>query len=264
MSGFHALLLGIVQGLTEFIPVSSSGHLVIAPLVLGWKEQPLVFDVVLHLGTSLALLVYFAQDIIHILKKDRKMIGYLIVGSIPAGLLGVVLGDVIESAFRGMVSVAAFLIIGSFIMYLADNSYKYGFAQKLKHMLGKDMTMYKAFVIGIFQSFALFPGVSRSGSSISAGMLFGLSREQAARFSFLLSIPVILGAGVLKVSEAYKQLEYISFSAVFLGFMASFLAGVFAINFLLKYLKNNSLKIFIIYRCILAAILLIVYFGIIV
>ena len=263
MVAFQALTLGILQGLTEFIPVSSSGHLVITPIILGWKEQPLVFDVVLHLGTSLALIVYFSQDLIEIATKDRKMLSYLVIGSVPAGILGVSLGGVIEANFRGLAYVAAFLIIGSFIMYLAEKSYKYTFMQRARHVFGKDMTNSKAFVIGIFQSLALFPGISRSGASISAGMLFGLSREQAARFSFLLSIPIILGAGLFKIVDAYVQLTYVPFSSVFFGFMASFFAGIFAINFLLRYLKNNSLQLFIIYRCVLATILLLVFFGII-
>lgn len=266
MLWYEALILGIIQGLTEFIPVSSSGHLVVTPLLFGWDSQPLVFDLILHLGTATALIYYFRFDLLNIAKnlfseienekKDANKYTYesqlgifIIIGSIPAALLGYFLDDFIESTFRSIFSVAILLLLGSILMFYAEyrNS-------KIEFKSG--VTARKSFFIGLFQSLALFPGFSRSGSTLSGGMLLGLDREYAARFSFLLSIPVILGAAILKIASASDvELMQVGLSAIVLGYFSSTVVGYMAIKFLLNFLKNHSLYIFVIYRILLAGIL---------
>lgn len=265
MGIFEAALLGIVQGFTEFLPVSSSGHLVVLPQVFGLGSQPLVFDVVLHLGTVFALVYYFHKDLLSIAKglyadfSSKKQFNkysapgkigvFILIGSLPAGFLGVLLENYIEVNLRSVASVVIFLTVGSLLMYGAEV-----FRQKVKK---KNLDSRGALAIGLFQSLALFPGVSRSGATISGGMLFGLSREEAARFSFLLSVPIVVLAGLFKVSGGLADgtLSSIGFLPLFVGFIASFGSGILAISFLLKFLKSNALYIFVAYRVLLAFIL---------
>ncbi|MFZ5424667.1 MAG: undecaprenyl-diphosphate phosphatase [Patescibacteria group bacterium] len=259
MSLLQALLLGLIQGITEFVPVSSSGHLVIVPQLIDITVQSLVFDLILHVGTVFALLVYFWKDVFSItlsLFKDLISRGvkfsqyskmgklglYVAVSFIPAAVFGFFLDSLIESTFRSVFSVAVILLIGTVFMLLADLRYKEG--------QNKDFSLVPCLTIGFAQVLALFPGFSRSGATISAGILLGLSRVQAARFSFLMSIPVILGAA------AYKLISLPSYSEVltlptFAGFASSFVVGILAIQFMLKYLGKRSLRLFIIYRFLL-------------
>ena len=264
MTFLHALVLGIVQGLTEFIPISSSGHLVIFPLILKWTEQPLFFDTTLHLGTAVALVIYFYKDIINLLvgftndvvsrkrfskySENGKLALYIIVGSIPAGIIGLVFGDIFESYFRSVLSVALFLTFGTILMFLAERHYL-----KRKE---RDLNLSKSIAIGFFQALALFPGVSRSGASISGGMFLGLDREKAAKFSFLLSVPIVVMAGVFKLVSSYTLFAIENKLNLFTGFTASFVVGLLCINFLMKFLKSNNLYSFIIYRLILVVFLL--------
>jgi undecaprenyl-diphosphatase len=248
MNIFQATVLGIIQGLTEFLPVSSSGHLIIFPTVFGWEVQSLAFDVVLHLGTATALIAYFWKDILNIVSKDRKLGLYIIVGSIPAAIAGLFLEDYVSNIFRSVYYVLAFLLVGSVIMFISE---KVGNWAK-----NREVGMKEGLIIGIFQALALFPGVSRSGSTLSGGMLLGLSRENAARFSFLLSIPVVLGAGFLELSKVSVPLNGVSNLVLGAGFVSSFIAGTLAIKFMLNFLKNNTLKGFIVYRIILVLVLL--------
>ena len=252
MDIIQALTLGIVQGLTEFLPVSSSGHLILLPSIFGWEVQSLAFDTVLHLGTVGALIIYFWKDLVQVI-WDKKMLGLLVIGSIPAAALGFLLGDFLEVQFRSAQFVALFLLVGSLLMFVAERVYK-----KVWHServeTPESLSYTKGFVIGLFQSLALLSGVSRSGSTMSGGMLLGLTREAAARFSFILSIPVVVGAGLFKVVESYQELSLdLSLLA---GFLASFLVGMLAISYLLKFLKSNTLSVFILYRVLLAAIIL--------
>jgi undecaprenyl-diphosphatase len=266
MDILQALLLGIVQGLTEFLPVSSSGHLVIFPQIFGWEEQPLVFDTTLHLATALALLVYFWKDLASIaiafkvdfnffkfdLKKyslDGKVGWAIVAGSIPAAILGYLFEDAFESYFRAVWTVALFLILGSVLMLIAE---------RFSRIKTEEVNMKKGFIIGIFQALALFPGISRSGATISGGMLLGLSREKAARFSFLLSMPIVVGAGLLKVYTSAGELVMLSWEPVIVGFVASFISGMLAIGFLLRFVKTHRLYVFIVYRIVLALLLLII------
>ncbi len=260
MTWFQALILGVIQGLTEFLPISSSGHLVVLPLLLNWESRGLFFDVILHLGTSCALIIYFKKDIFAIIKgilinrksKEAKLGVSVLLGTIPAVVLGFLFESSIEEQFRSGVSVASFLILGTLIMIAAE----YIGAHKEK----SGINGLKALIIGFFQALALFPGVSRSGATISGGMFTKLSREDAARFSFLLSIPVILGAAAFKIIEMIRMpiitLDYLNLAV---GFGASLLMGYIAIDFLLKFLKSRSLWVFIIYRLLLAIFLFVTF-----
>ncbi len=274
MSIIQALVLGIIQGLTEFIPVSSSGHLVALSTFsksIGWQEQPLVFDTTLHLSTSLALIICFwsdLKDIISSFLKDvfsshtfkfkkyssNSILGLkVIVGSIPVGIFGIVFGDVLEN-YRNVIGVAVFLIFGSFLMFIGEKSIK-------KRLIVKDeISIWKSFKVGLIQVLSLFPGVSRSGSTISGGMIFGLSRKESTRFSFLLSIPVVLAAGVFKLYSSFDYLNAADAFPMFIGFLSSFVVGMSAIKFMLKFVRKNKLYPFIYYRLILAVFLLITVF----
>lgn len=268
MSVFEAVLLGLVQGLTEFLPVSSSGHLVLLPRLLGWDPHPLSFDVTLHLGTMLAVLLYFRTDFVqltcctirdaishrHGLHRWSAMgrLGLLIIlGSIPAALVGGLLGDVIEEHARSAWLVAVLLVAGGLLMLAAE---KWGQAEAGLERLDGARTL----VVGIAQACALLPGVSRSGATISAGMLSGLARPAAARFSFLLAAPVILGAGLKELPNIRNAAaEGVGWDALFLGCLISFLAGVAAIHGLLRYVATRSLAAFAWYRFGLALVIVV-------
>ena len=266
-----ALVLGIFQGLTEFLPISSSAHLIIFPEILGWEEHSLSFDTTLHLGTLTALLVVFRKDIVLIIKslfsdikKHKKSFNHyssnswlafkILVASIPAGLIGLLFEDILENKFRGIGFVIIFLLIGTLIMYVAEKRFK-------KRLIVKDeISVGKSFKVGIFQALALLPGISRSGSTISGGMLFGLSRKEAARFSFLLSIPAVLAAGVSQIFSSFDYLNMAEIAPMIVGFLSSFLVGALAINFMMKYVKNNKPYPFTFYRLGLAVFLIILFY----
>ncbi len=257
MSIIESVILGLVQGLTEFLPVSSSGHLLIVRELLGMSlTSSLQFDVLLHLATLLAIIIYFGGDIKRIITdaftqglsmRSSKLLWAIIVGSIPAGVAGFVYGDKIEQVFRSSESVALALIAGSILFFLADR------ISRNKGGVG----IVKGFFIGIFQSFALIPGISRSGSTISGGLIFGLSREESIKFAFLLGIPVILGAGVKTLMDIGISNfgDYIN-TPVILGFFVAFFSGLWAIRFLVKFLSKNSFTPFIVYRLVLAGAIL--------
>jgi len=266
MSILQSLVLGIVQGLTEFLPISSSGHLILIPHLFGWSDHSIAFGTTLHLGTVGALLVYFWEDlwgIVSSFKKDflGKRLNFkkysetswlglkILIGCVPAGILGILFSGVFEGVFRGVNPVVVFLILGSLLMLLAE---------LLKVEKG-DLSLGKSFVVGIFQSLALFPGVSRSGATISGGMLMGMSREAAAKFSFLLSIPIVIMAGVFELVSSSQIFHTISVADFLIGFFASFLTGMFAIKFMLGFLKTHKLYIFIVYRLVLVLFLLMVF-----
>jgi len=242
--------------LTEFLPVSSSGHLILLPSLLGWQVQSLAFDTVLHMGTVAALIGYFWRDLLEIIKSKNYLI-LLVVGSLPAAISGLLLQDFIETTLRSSAYVAAFLLAGSLIMWLAEITYK-----KLWHEQRMDdpqkLGLKKITAIGVFQSLALFSGISRSGATISGGMFMGMTREAAAKFSFILSIPIVLAAGMFKVVDSYRELNFDL--AMLTGFLASFVVGMLAIKYLLKFLKSHDLYIFIVYRIILAVVVLITLF----
>jgi len=265
MEPLHAIVLGAVQGLTEFLPISSSGHLIIFPHLLGWPEQPLVFDTTLHLGTAAALIIYFFKDLwkvtvgffrdvwayedeISKFSPEGKMGVYIMLGSIPAGFIGLKFAEQIESIFRNVEYVALFLVLGSVLMLVAERLKKWKKAKKVGFK--------ESFAIGLFQALALLPGISRSGSTISGGMIFGLNREEAARFSFLLSIPIVVLAGTYGLLTAFQSVKGLGPQVVLSGFFSSFVFGLAAIHFLLGFLRKYSLNAFIVYRIAVAIFLL--------
>lgn len=261
MNFFSALILGVVQGLTEFLPVSSSGHLILAREILGLQtENGLAVDAILQLATILAVGIYFYKDLINLAKtavfvilnkpidqKNKILLIAIILGTIPALIAGLLLEKTMETVFRSAELVAITLILGSALFWLAEKMAKQN----------KPLDINNGFLIGLFQTLALVPGVSRSGSTISGGLILGLTREQAARFSFLLSFPIILGSGLKKFLDLQKEHLISSLGyPLLLSFITAFIVGLLCIHFLLRYLKNHSLNIFIIYRIWLAFVVL--------
>ncbi len=268
MTIFEAVILGIVQSITEFFPISSSAHLIILPNILGWDKQSLTFDLVLHLGTGLALVVFFRKDLIVLIRDfvrdffvepfihkkisisdNTRYALYILIGCIPAVLLGLLFGDYIEHNIRDLRMVVIFLILGTFLMLLAE-------LKARTRTSFKDLGIFRALFIGVFQSFALFPGISRSGATISGSMLSGLNRSDAGRFTFLLAIPITFGAAIFKIKEDFhliNQYPYEMLSALF----ASFLFGLFALKLLTIFLKKGTLMPFIVYRILLVIFLII-------
>jgi undecaprenyl-diphosphatase len=261
LSVFDSIILGVVQGITEFLPISSSGHLIITRAILGASQEGgLAFDAVLQLATACAVILYFRKDIFGLVKnifkgfKDsskNKLTLYLIIGTIPALVLGLLLKDFMDTTFRSVSIVAGTLVLGSVVMYVADLFLK-------KRKGEKQLNIITSFIIGLFQSLALLPGMSRSGMTISGGYFLGLSKEQAVRFSFLLSIPIITGSGLLQLLHIIKNPALVSggFTTLSFGFVSAFIFGWISIEFLLKFLKTNSFKVFVVYRIILAILLL--------
>lgn len=261
MSIVQAFILGLVQGLTEFIPVSSSGHLVFLHHLMGVTESGLAFDVALHGGTLVALLMYFRKDIVELLsslaKKSEKtrLAWLLIVATIPAAVFGFLLEDLAESSFRSVRLVSVTMLVFGVVMLLTERYYK----SRTKHLLLEQVTLKEAMAMGFAQALALVPGVSRSGSTITAGLLAGLNHVAATRFAFLLGIPITAGA-ILKVctEDGFAQ-QVANDRAVFLvGIVTALISGLLAIRFMLKYLSKHGLHVFAYYRIVLAVIVLLV------
>ena len=266
----QALVMGLTQGLTEFLPISSSGHLILVPWLFGWKDPfiiSLAFSVMLHMGTLLALLVYFWRDWCRLIPaglatirdrsfksdKDRKMAWLIVVATIPAVLVGPIFTDTIESWVREPARVALMLCVGAAILWLADR-----WGSKLREMAS--LTYGGALGIGIAQVLALVPGISRSGISISAGLFGGLTREAAARFSFLMATPVVAGAGLWEARKLVTHEAGVNPSAnlIVIGFIAAAISGLLAIRFMLEFLKRQPLTVFVVYRVVAAAVVFIV------
>lgn len=270
---FQALVMGIVQGLTEFLPVSSSGHLVIVPHLLGWTDPfitSLAFSVMLHMGTLVALLVYFRADWLAIVPAgvasirerslgadpNRKLAWLLVLATIPAVIAGPILNDRLEAAVRTAEDVAVALVIGAAILWLAD--------QVGRRADGIDRITYRlAFVIGLAQSIALVPGISRAGITISAGLFAGLTREAAARFSFLMATPIIAGAGLFEARNLLSGDAGVAVQAgpLLIGMIAALVAGLAAIHVMLRYLRTRSYAIFVVERLVIAALVLVVFLS---
>ncbi|MDQ2951438.1 MAG: undecaprenyl-diphosphate phosphatase [Chloroflexota bacterium] len=251
-----AVILGLVQGLTEFLPVSSTAHLILVSSVLGLDPAKfgLSFDVALHLGTALAVLLYFAGTWIGLLKDvfagRWKMPLLVIVGTMPAAIAGVLFESTISTTLRSPLWIVAGLVIGSVIFVLAER------AARQRREIG-ELSFVDALMIGAAQAVALLPGVSRSGITISTGLFRDLRREEATRFAFLLATPVILGAGAKTLLDARKAAELFSAPDVLAaGFLVSFFSGLAAVAFMVRFLRTNSLNWFIGYRLLLAALVL--------
>lgn len=262
MNPLQALILGIVQGLTEFIPVSSSGHLVLLHEWLGVTENGLAFDVALHFGTLMALLIYFHKDLFNLakaifIKSDQTRLAWFIAAAtIPAVIAGVLLEGLAESTFRSSSLVAMNLILVAFLMIGAE---KYAARQKHKTKLN-DTKLKQALVVGAAQAAAIVPGVSRSGATITTGIFMGLDRVSATRFSFLLGVPIMFGA-ITKVMLDGGLEQVQNDRAIFaVGVLAAFASGLFAINFMLKFLAKHTLNIFAYYRIGLGILVLLLAF----
>lgn len=246
----ETLILGIIQGLTEFLPISSTAHLIIIPWLLGWSGEinTLTFDIALHFGTLIALLVSFYKDWINIFTINRRLLFLIILSSIPAGITGFVLNDFVESNLREPLIICLSLIVIGLVMLYSE--------KKNRHRPIEVLGIFDAIFIGIAQALAIIPGVSRSGITISAGLLRGFERESSARFSFLLSTPIIAGATMLHAIKFYKNASSYDLSVFISGVFISFITGVIAIKFLLNFLKRYPLNIFVYYRFLLSAVII--------
>ena len=255
---FQAVVLGIVQGLTELLPISSSAHLALTPYFFGWADPGLAFDVSLHLGTLIALVWYFRAEWIDMTKSawriastrrietmhDRRLV-YLVVATIPAGVGGLLLNDLAETTFRSPMIIGTSLIVMGVLLWAVDR-------WSARARMIEEVTMRDAILMGCAQVLALIPGVSRSGSTITAGRFLKLDRPSAARFSFLMSMPITLAAVVLKVPEAIRA-DGISAPLV-AGVIAAAISSWLAITVLLQYVSKHSFGVFAVYRVLLAAV----------
>ena len=261
MDLWQAITLGIVQGLGEFLPISSSAHLVIFPWLFNFTTPGLSFDVALHFGTLISLLVYFYRDWIQLIrgfftslcKKPKsyntheKLIWFIILGSIPAAIVGLTVEEYAETVFRNPMIVAINMALFGILLYVADR-----FGRKTHQM--EDITLWDAILVGLAQCFALVPGTSRSGVTITAGMARKMNRTTAARFSFLLSTPVVAGAAVLKLPDFFAL--GIDVAGV-VGIVVSGVVGYLAIKYMLYFLRNYSFGVYVIYRLLFAAMVFI-------
>lgn len=266
----QALIMGLIQGLTEFIPVSSSGHLVVVPYLFHWTDPFITstaFTVMLHMGTLVALLVYFWRDWVVLIPaglatirdrsfrgdQNRRLAWLIVVTTIPAILLGPLLNDTLEAAVREPGPVAIMLCVGAAILWLAER-----WGSKARDMLS--LRFPEAFGIGCAQALALVPGISRSGISISAGLFLGLNREAAARFSFLMSAPVIAGAGAFEARKIISGADT-ELNIMLIGFVTALVAGFAAIHFMLEFLRRQPVTLFVVYRVVLAIVVFLALLG---
>jgi undecaprenyl-diphosphatase len=259
VSIFQAVVLGLVQGLTEFLPVSSSGHLILVPAIFGWEVQDLAFDAVLHLATLAAIIFALWDDVksigTHIIagrKDDSTRLGVmLIVATVPVIVAGLLFKDAIETTLRDPIVVAGSLIFWGILLYLADGKVRASAISDVRRV-----SLRSTFWIGLAQAVALIPGTSRSGVTITAGMFTGLNRQTAARFSFLLGIPSIALAASAGAFDFVRGDASIALAPLLVGFLSAFVSGFFAIRWLLKLLTRGSYKWFAVYRIVLALAIL--------
>ncbi len=258
MTVFQAVILGLVQGLGEFLPISSSAHLVLVPWLFQWEDPGLSFDVALHMGTLIAVLAYFWRDWLDLAKggirgwnnPDGRLFWYLVVSCVPGAAIGYLLEDQAETLFRSPPLIAVMLIIMGLILYLVDRGSR-------KDLDIKHIDLKTSFLIGLSQALAIIPGVSRSGITMTTGLLLGLTRESAARFSFLLSAPIICGAALVKLPKLLAEPGALSLPFVS-GMLVASVAGLASIHFLLRYLRTESFLPFAWYRFILGAAVIVV------
>ncbi len=265
MTIIQAIILGIVQGLTEFLPVSSSGHLAITQFILQTPEESVFFlTVMLHVGTLFSVMVVYWKDMVNIViemilmcrdllsKKDagldneyRRLGVFIIVGTIPTGLMGLLLKDVFSAFYTSTLVIGVSLIITGSLLWFSEKSQQSA-AHKLKPL--SRMTWKNAFIVGVFQGFAITPGISRSGSTIAGALFQGINKETATRYSFLLSFPAILAATLLEAKDAFVYgMGDVTMIPLLIGILASFLAGVFAIRSLIRLIKRERLYYFSFY-----------------
>ena len=264
MEIIKTIILGIIQGIGEFLPISSSAHLILVPYLFGWEESSMAFDIALHFGTLSAVLVIFFKDwwnlfigaVKKITKKEdsfnNKMFWYMVLATVPGALLGFLLDDIVENVFRKQIwLIASSLAIMGVLIYLGD---KWSEKHYKKQTEFENISLKQALFIGLSQALAIIPGFSRSGTTILTARLLGLSKKAATKFTFLLSVPIIAGATVLEVGNLELSIE------TFLGVFIAFIVGIFSIKFLLNYIKKHDFSVFAVYRVVFAIIILIKYF----
>lgn len=260
----HIIWLALVQGLTEFLPVSSSAHLILVPSLLGWPDQGLAFDVAVHLGTLIAVIAYFRHDIVKLffawcgsmkpagMTPEARLAWGVILGTIPAGLVGLAFKDVIELYLRSPLVIAATTILFGLLLWYAD---------KRSRLVRDEYTLsWKDFlVIGGAQAMALIPGTSRSGITITAGLLLGLTREAAARYSFLLSVPIIVLSGLGVTKDLVESPAAVEWGTLVSGTAIAAISAFFCIHYFLAYINKMGMTPFVIYRLLLGVVLLWVF-----
>ncbi|ACL69631.1 undecaprenyl-diphosphatase UppP [Halothermothrix orenii] len=258
MEIFKVIFLGIIQGLTEFLPISSSGHLVLFQELLGINTDQITLDVFLHFGTVIPVLIIFWDDVRDIIffKKEKRWLTILIlVGIIPTGIIGILFEDFFANLFSSVKTVGFMLLVTGFLLYLSEKLSNYN-----KEL--KEMQYHNALIVGVAQGMAIIPGISRSGSTIVASLLQGFDRDAAARYSFLLSAPVIFGAGLVELKDALSTgLEQLTWLSIIIGTIFAALSGYFAIKYLLYILRKGKLTVFA-YYCWIVGIMIIILAGI--
>jgi undecaprenyl-diphosphatase len=258
MTFFQALILGIVQGLTEFLPISSSGHLVLVPAALRWEfesEAAFIFDVLVQWGTLVAVIAYFCDDLLSILKglvrgvKEKRLFDepgarlawLILIASLPAAVAGLLIKPLVEGAFDRPIIVSVFLIVNALLLFSSERVGR--FSRNLQ-----EIRLVDAFWIGVAQIFALFPGISRSGVTIAAGLIRNFERRDAARFSFLMALPVMFGAGVVTLMDLFEAVDVSAqIKPLLIGVLAAMVVGYLAIRWLLRYLSQKPLTVFAVY-----------------
>lgn len=258
MTILQAIILGVVQGLTELLPISSSAHLFLVPWFFNW-QMPEAFDVALHFGTLLAIGLFFFKDWIKLIKggyeqvvkkkksAEGRMFWYIVIATIPGGAIGFLLDHFAEDLLTQPLIIAIALIIMGITLYIVDKKSK-------NQTTYENMSFKQTFLIGLSQALAFIPGVSRSGVTMTTGRLMGVDRESTAKYSFMLSAPIVLGATLYKLKDFVFNIPFV------VGVLVSFIVGIFVIKFLLNYLKKGSFKGFAIYRVILGLVVIVYYF----
>ena len=260
MDILQAGILGLVQGLGEFLPISSSAHLVIVPWLFNWEDPGLTFDIALHIGTLIAVAIYFWKDWLQLITKgvtdarsrEGRLFWYLVLATIPGAMIGLLLEKKAETIFRNPVLIAIMLIALGIVLYWVDR-------KSAKKIEAENISLKTSFLIGLSQALAIIPGVSRSGITMTTGLFLGLTREGAARFSFLLSAPIIFGAAIVKVPHIIANPAVITTNFI-VGMVVSCVTGIASIGFLLRYVQTKTFLPFAWYRFILGALILTIVF----
>jgi len=258
LSTLQAAMLGLVQGLGEFLPISSSAHLVLVPWLFKWNDPGLTFDIALHIGTLIAVAIYFWKDWLNLITKgltnirstDGRLFWYLVVATIPGAVMGFLLEKKAETIFREPVLIATMLILLGVLLYWADR-------RGVKNIEMNRITFKTSLLIGLSQALAIIPGVSRSGITMTMGLSMGLTREGAARFSFLLAAPIIFGAALVKLPFLISHPSVVNINFI-TGILVSFITGILSIGFLLRYIQTRNFLPFVWYRFILGSLVMVI------
>ncbi|MGD0822264.1 MAG: undecaprenyl-diphosphate phosphatase [Desulfomonilia bacterium] len=256
MTLLQAIVLGLVQGLGEFLPISSSAHLVLVPWLFGWSDPGLTFDIALHIGTLVAVVIYFWKDWIRLIasgfgdagSREGRLFWYLVLASIPGAVAGLLLEKKAETVFRAPLLIAGMLIGMGILLYWADR-------KGAKNIEESNISLGASIIIGISQALALIPGVSRSGITMTAGLMTGLTRKAAARFSFLLSTPIIFGAAMVKLPYIISHPAMITMDFI-MGMLVAGIIGIASIGFLLRYVLTKDFLPFVWYRLFLGGLVI--------